>query len=490
MTIEEFGRQIKTKYPAYRDMPDKEIGEKMINKYPQYGNLVNRTQTKKAVDPFLSGHPVLKGISDFVGTTGLGKGIAQGIFLKFTPEGKDLIEQMKRGEVTQKDIEEITGAVATPRQIIGSAGQTALNFATLGGAGLAGKFGVRALKTAGLGAGFGASSALEDGGGIKEVAAGALSGAAFGGALSGIGAGLSSLGRNLTEKLPRRLMQSAVGQSKNALMAGKDVSEYALKNAKMGTADKLIREAQEATQKLSNDVEKLLASTPGTVRILKNEIIKEVTERVNSEGGQITAKEVSKILGNLAPQAKGLLSRQSMSLTEANRLRQALDKTIGDRGFLTSQLPFNKDVIKSFTNSLRERVKSAAPVETREIFAELSKEITLRDALLSKYAGQAKNQVLNAFDIMIAGGGFLGGGGIGAATAVATKKIAQSAIGKTTLSVLLNRLGNVGPILQKFTPAERTVIMNAFSALLSGGAQLEDKDTQWKEVWRGEKRDQ
>ena len=43
-----------------------------------------------------------------------------------------------------------------------------------------------------------------------------------------------------------------------------------------------------------------------------------------------------------------------MSLSNANNLRKSIDKTLGDRGFLTSQVPFNKDVLRRFTNILRQ----------------------------------------------------------------------------------------------------------------------------------------
>ena len=46
MKIEEFGQQIKTKYPEYQDMPDKDIGEKMLVKYPQYQDMITNEPIK------------------------------------------------------------------------------------------------------------------------------------------------------------------------------------------------------------------------------------------------------------------------------------------------------------------------------------------------------------------------------------------------------------------------------------------------------------
>ena len=83
-------------------------------------------------DTFLEGHKVLKGISDFVGTTGLGRGIAQGIFLKFTNEGKNLLKLVEQGQLKEADVEKIIGKTATTKEILGSAAQTALTAVAFG----------------------------------------------------------------------------------------------------------------------------------------------------------------------------------------------------------------------------------------------------------------------------------------------------------------------------------------------------------------------
>jgi len=193
---------------------------------------------------------------------------------------------------------------------------------------------------------------------------------------------------------------------------------------------------------------------------LKNELLSGVVSEINSVGGATNTKDIAKIINNLAPQALGLLKKESLSLSEANKLRSLLDKTLGDRAFLVNQLPFNKDVLRTFANITREKVKTLAPEGTRGLFSELSKEITLRNALQDKYAGKARNEVINAFDVMIAGGGFLGGGVVAGLGAFGAKKVAQSAIGKTTTAVALSNLGNLAPILKKLTSVERTIILN------------------------------
>lgn len=358
----------------------------------------------------------------------------------------------KAGKFTEQ-----VGEFLAPAGLIGKLGKSAE--AILKGT----KLGERAIKlgTLGVRAGLegvsaGGVTAAQTGGNLEEAKKVGIVGAG----LPVLGKILSPIGKAITEALPIRLMQSAIGQSKKALIAGKDISEFALKSKKVGTAEKLINDASNAVEELGKKIQNNLQFvTPKTARILKNEPISEVVNAINKAGGSITAKEVSGIIEQLAPQAKGLLQKQSLSLPEANQLRQLLDRTLGDRAFVSQQLTFNKDILKAYSGALRENVKKLAPKGTREIFSDLSKEITLRNALIDKYAGQARNQVLNAFDLILAGGGFLGGGAPGSISAVAAKKIIQSVAGKTISAQALKTAGDIAEKLKVFNPVEKAAIL-------------------------------
>lgn len=352
------------------------------------------------------------------------------------------------------------------KEVLGDIGQVGLTVAGLKGVGTAGRLGARALKTGVLGAGFAGAAAIKEG---EEITPGTLAGgAAVGATIPVIGKGLAMAGHTLTEFLPKRLIQSAIGQSKAELLAGKDVSEFVLKKRRIGTPDQLISKGLEQIQNLGTAIQNKLSSAPQTTRILLNEVYSDVADFVNSQGGAISTKEVAEIVNQLAPQAKGLLTKQSMSLIESNRLRQAIDKTLGDRAFLAGQLPFNKSVLRTFANALREKTKSLAPEGTRELFSELSKEITLRDALMETYTGKARNQVINAFDLILAGGGFLGGGVPGGLGAFAIKKGVQSTFGKTFTAVQLTRAQEVlEPIMKGISTPTKTAILKAVAELLA-----------------------
>ena len=144
-------------------------------------------------------------------------------------------------------------------------------------------------------------------------------------------------------------------------------------------------------------------------------------------------------------------------------------KTLGDRGFLTAQLPFNKEVLKSFNRVLREQVKTNAP-QTRPLFNIQSKEITLRDALLEKTTRQSGSQILSLTNILSFGAGATAGGLPGAAVGIGLRQAIQSTPFLTGAGVTLAKLGLVGqriaPILQKLAPAERTIILNLLTGTI------------------------
>lgn len=447
MTPEQLGQKVKAKYPQYKNLSDLEVGNNIIKKYPQYGDILSAKTPQQLEKATKSGLQKTADVFDAIfggGKIGelIGTQIAK---LKATPE--------ERKFISGPSAKEVAGDVAGIGLTLGG----------LKGVGTAGKLGSRLLKTGALGASFGVAGALKGGGNSGDVAKSAVGGAIVGAGITGVGAGISAVAKYATNILPTRLMQSALGQNKAQLAGGKDISEFVLNNKRFGTAQKLIGESQKNIDALSNQIKVALETgKPATTRILKNEITSGVANVINTGGGDITAKEIAETVTRLAPQSRALLNKQSLSLVEANKLRQTLDKIIGDRGFLSTQLPFNKEVLRAFSNILREKVKTLAPEGTRSAFDVLSKEIRLRDSLTNKYAGKATNEVLNAFDILTAVGGGLATSPIGGVMAVGGKRLAQSAVGKTGLAVGLDVVGSkLTPILQKLTPAERTLILRA-----------------------------
>lgn len=439
MTTLEFAQRIKSKYPQYASVNDDELAQKMLTKYPQYQSQITQVKQKQP----LTAMGIANKVTDFIG--------AREIADTF---GTDIARFRAKTAQEKEDIDLLRPSL---RATVGSALRTGSIFVP----------GTQASTLGRIAAGSAAGYMFDVGGNLQSGSQSPFTpgiGTAIGAGLPTVGA-LATAIKKATANLPNRIVQSALGQSKPQLMAGKDVSEYVLQNKIVGTTDSLLKGSQAAIDDISGQINIALGEkAPKTVRILKNEILSEVVESINSSGGLADAAEIRKIVDSLAPQARALLNKQSLSLTEANKLRYMIDRTLGDRAFLGGQLPYNKEILKSFNSALREKVKSLAPEGTRELFGILSKEITLRDALLSKAAQQAKNQVVNAFDLILAGGGFLGGGPTGALGAFALKKGSQSTLGKTGAASLLrgtqNLLQPIGAALPQITPLVRGALSN------------------------------
>lgn len=362
---------------------------------------------------------------------------------------------------TQKTVPELAGAyVASGASLLGTTG-----------VGTTGGLLAKALQSAGIGAAIGGGTSAAEGKDIGNVAKDAAIGGAIGGvtsaAFSGGEAALKSF-----RALPQRLIRSATGQSKNEILAGKDITKYVLENKKIGTADQLIKGSQQAIDKANEIISTNLAGITDKSVPVKN-IVSDIAQSINSAGGEIDDAGVRTILESLAPQVKKTLGKETLTLAEANLLRSQLDKTLGNRAFINAQLPYNKGILMDFTNAIREQVKNSAPEGTRAAFNTLSKEITLRDLLIKKSAGASRNQVIGLGDLISGGFGGAIGGVPGALATAGAKRVAESTIAKTATANLVNRLDeSLTPILSSIEPATQTAVINAIVQAVSADQEV------------------
>jgi hypothetical protein len=399
-------------------------------------------------------------IGEAIGTLG-GLGVTK---------AKEMVGAVPEGTTAQYDT-----SAPSPLQVGADIGQAGLNVALFKGAGTAGSFGQRVLKMAGFGAGISGASAMKEGASAGEVAKSTLAGGAVGAAIPVAGAGLRAVGNQISQ-LPSRFVNSALGRSKQQILADiskdkvDDFAKYVVMNKPIATANKLLSSSRTNVEALSNKIGATLASSirqsGSKVSIGRNNILDDVVKLPEATGALLKRNDVQGIIERLAPQTKQLLQKKSLTLIEANKLRQLLDKTLGDRAFLGGQLSSDKAILKGFANTLREQVKAKAPEGTRALFTELANEIRLRDVLLNKVAKQG-NQILSFGDIL---GGSIGGaiGGIpGAATGVAVRRGLESVPVKLTAAKLTNALTKLEPVIQQMTPAQQTAILNFFGSVFS-----------------------
>lgn len=306
---------------------------------------------------------------------------------------------------------------ANMRRIFGDAASAVLtpaSFALTGPAGsgaanIAGRIGVNAA----VGAGLGASQAVATN---KDVGTAALTGGAVGGAFSGAGelisAGLS--------KLPARLVKQALPK----LTPGNE--EYALRNTRVASIPKLIVDSRNSINELGAEVSTVLKTKyKGNVGA-GNSSIQQTLEQFSDSA--YTPDYVVKTLKSLVPTRAKLIDKVAdgtATLYEKNVLRKSVDPIIKKVFTDHPQVSSKKEVAAAFANALRREVQTSAP-ETQPLFANMSKEIDLKNALSDMAKRLEDRKALGLYDIVAGLGGFTTLGPVGAAGAIAFEKAARS----------------------------------------------------------------
>lgn len=402
MTIDEFGQQIKAKYPQYKDLPDAEVGQKMLAKYPQYKTVL--TQDKPVeTDAFLSGHPILKGISDLVGTTGLAKGVAQGIFLKYTPEGQNLLKLISQGQVKQEDVEKIIGKSATTREILGSAAQTAFTIASFGtygkgaqalesgvlgkaakveGAGtvvnqgfkkFAGSSAKQALKTGTItGAGSAINTASQEGATGGDVAASFGKGAAVGGVLSlggsaikGVIGGVFPKLLKFTSAAPEKVIDRSVDRPAEMAAAQKTVGKIGEQGVLKETQGMVRQLRKDLTNEYQTARDYLVNQFQGA-RIGLNDKEESLLQKVSDEFGTIVVPD----------DVKNLSLNEGLNLyKDINELMSKGQVKSSAAGIIVRQL---RDVLKNKLVQIGGKVGTSNPIS--EFFSNYASQKTIFDA--------------------------------------------------------------------------------------------------------------
>lgn len=384
--------------------------EEVAQKLNLSGNNQGNQNTGSFIGTTLGNIP--KAISNFVGTTGLGKGISTVLapdqiqdinrisqssqkFLDLAhqlpvnnPRRQKLLElaQQTANEAQtlgQQNIE----SIPTNKEVLGSAAQTGLSLATLGGLGTGGKLGAQVLKGSVLGAGFGAAGALEANKtpGLGDI----TTGAAIGGAIPLAGAGLNKLKSFIGESLPKSLINTY-------LPSNKDLSQHVLENTKLGFTKTMLNNAKSNVKNISNEIGDILDETlaPATFNpeatraqdiVNTKKLFKSVAQSFSQVGGAgtITSNEVKKQILKIVPEVRGLLNKDNITLQQTWDIDKKISLALGDRFFEIKHSPFAKQVAGNFNETSRELIKEVAP-KTIPLFDELSKEINVRNGL-NKY---------------------------------------------------------------------------------------------------------
>ena len=424
---------------------------------------VKKDLLQKATDILTSIFPG-KQVGEAIGTLG-GYGLIA---------GKEALGLVPKGITKEFDI-----SAPSPVRVAGDIASGAASVAGIKGVGIVGTLTQRILTNLGLGSIIGGGTAVAEGRAPKEVAKSAIATGAIGAAIPIAGAGLRAIGKQI-EQLPARFVNSALSRSKAEVLKDiatdkvDDFAKYVVQNKPVGSAKTLLSDSIDNIEVLNRKVSESIAvaarQSGAKVTIGRNNLLDEVARLPEAEGALLKRADIRGIIEKLAPQAKQLLQKESLNLSEANRLRQLVDRTLGDRAFLGGQLSSDKAVLKSFANTLREMVKNKAPEGTRKLFRDFANEIRFRDGLLDRIAKRAGNQVLSFGDFIGGGlGGIFGGGILGAVGGVAARRAIESVPFKIGSAKVITALTKAAPVLESLAPAQQTAILNLFADIFSEG---------------------
>lgn len=392
---------------------------------------------------------------------------------------------------------DVTTAGLTNKEVLGSAAQTALNIGLAGSfSGVAagsGKLASEAAPTllkAGLGpafkrigmkaaTGFAAGGALGTAQGItdnksigaslKEGLVSGSIGAVLGGGLQGV----SETIRGLTApELTKKLYDSGIGVSSRVARSGKSPSAELIKNGVVGTAQQIYDRAQTKIDDVEPKIAAILRNSDATIS--SEGVMATLAHGVNTSAGNVgqdalTSADLRGIIQETMPQVKTLLAKDELTMPEVNKLRQVMDRTLGDRAFTGATLPFKKDALYDASNALRELVKKAEPA-TRPLFKDYSTAVGTIKALNGELS---KPHVLRHMLSLLAATG----GGLPGLAAGLINEGAQTTLAKTGAAVGLNLAHKGMEATDKSITADlvkrfgRVATQNVIKALTASGSQ-------------------
>jgi hypothetical protein len=278
--------------------------------------------------------------------------------------------------------------------------------------GVGGTAGSRILSNTVLGAGIGYSGSMAKGESYSENLKSGLTGGLVSGALSG---GTEAIAATI-KALPKWLAKAALPklESKNI--------PYALDKVKVGSISNMSKESSKSISSYEDSIQAILShpenkQTIGGTPTILNNALKDFGD------SNYTVDTLVKNAKKLAPNVGKLLTKfenGQANIQEINAIRKELDRAVQTVYTNVSRPPESKLLGAALSNSMRNYVKTLAP-ETESIFANYSKEIGLKKALMA--AIKKGEQKVRMGDIAAGAVGFYQGGWDGAVKAILAERL-------------------------------------------------------------------
>lgn len=385
MNLQEFGQQIKTKYPQYASMSDEDVANKVIAKYPQYKSQITDT-TAQPEQPKPS-EGFLRKVGGFA--SDVFKGVTAPVVTSLVRGGQAVQDAAQIGAKTLEtgNLQKGLSETKTPEWNLPYYGKiTAPKTGE--------EIGGTALKTvsAGLGAVAGgatymAGQAMEENKGALEVAGQAVIGAAtgkfaeFGSQL--LGAGLKTAGGFLKEAGAgsKGLMEAAAGQYEKVLAPTTKKMKQLAQKVAPGLAERkvtafsqkgLLSEAEKQVKTFGQQIEDAWAKLPEEHQTAVRPILENITkaqEALTMKGADGTIipevnSEAFQQLTSLKSELISIAGETNAPTRVLREYRQILDGMINKagKGF---GLSLNDSAVlsgtKTVANAIREQLGKATP---------------------------------------------------------------------------------------------------------------------------------
>jgi hypothetical protein len=378
-------------------------------------NLTSQTPEKKSL---------LNKVGDFIGVSGLAKGITSAILTKTDKQYKDILAKSDRGETLTAGerayFESIKGDIPTNKEVIGSALQTGATIATAGIG--AGKLLPTAVKLGTAGAVAGAGKGLEQNKGTVDIIKQSFTTglASAGTYMALVGAG--KLAKIVLDRLPIKLYQSATKLDKESAQTLLDEKSW-------GRLGKIKGITDAESQRLNDVIQQKITENNG--KINSKDYITKVFNTLKEKWTGVSTSKITKAIKN--SDIEPFLKQAEVDFLTADEVRRGLGATAS----WAEKTKFSEDVRETLWKEL---VNTIRPVTgTTAEFKKLATLIETSKSLGKTMVRQARNRNISLTD-------FITGTGIGGIQGVGTviaKKALESPASMTFTAVQLNNLSKV-----------------------------------------------
>lgn len=338
--------------------------------------------------------PLAKKIGDFLGISKFAEGIGTAMFLK-TKEGKKLQEDAERGDkYAIEALQQILEDAPNAKELIGSAGMTALN---IGSGGLASK-GVslagRVAQGAATGYGFDVASNLQEKDktvteaikpGLGTVVAGAIP------ILGTVKNAFAKGGKNVAERVMNSVVKPSIDDlEKSILYNGKTLGKEMLDEGLRGTKKSILRKASAGLTENEEKLQQVLKDSTATIK--KEELLPYLSKLKDRLLKTPTAR-AQKALQNIDEAIK--LFPDEFNLSTGNELKRNLYSELRDLAYkIDPNLTPTAESSKALASGLKDLIeKKASSPEVSAINKKIAMFMKTQEGMLDQLARTQRNNL-------------------------------------------------------------------------------------------------